>query len=274
MQAAQILQDIRSLEPFPQAAIRVLELVMNDAESSAVVAVIEQDPGLTGKVLSMANSAMYAPKVAITSIADATSRLGTKTISSIAITSGAASYFTGHGRATSRSNKTLWDECLHVALYAKRLAGIAGGVDPDLAYTVGLIQNVGHIVLDRFLEDERDEIKFRYTHGQDILAAELAVLGMDHAVCGSRLVRRWGFPEKLTTAIQFHHNPEGAGTLERLCGVVGLAESLAFASLSDEGLSMLSPKATVLDWTGGLDAAELIGLQRAVQADVLELRVI
>ncbi|MFT5199307.1 MAG: HD-like signal output (HDOD) protein [Planctomycetota bacterium] len=274
MQSAQILQDIRSLEPFPQAAIRVLELVLNDAESSAVVAVINQDPGLTSKVLAMANSAQYAPIVDIVSIADATRRLGTKVIASIAITSGVASFFTGYGRSTSRSNTTLWDECLYVALYARRLAGIAGGVNPELAYTVGLIQNVGHIVLDRFIEESRDEIKARFASGQDLLTAERAVLGMDHAVCGSRLVRRWGFPEELTRAIEFHHDPVGAGSLTRLCEVVGLAESMALADLSDGGLSLLSPTSPTLDWTGGLDAAELAGLQRAVKTDALEMRML
>lgn len=274
MQTAQILQDIRSLEPFPQASIRVLELVLNDADSNAVVAVINQDPALTSKVLAMANSAKYAPQVDILSVADASLRLGTKVISSIAMTAGATTFFTGYGRSTSRSNTSLWEECLHVALYARRLAGIAGGVDPELAYTVGLIQNVGHIVLDRFIEDARDEIKARCADGQDMLEAERAVLGMDHAVCGSRLVRRWGFPDALTQAIHFHHSPEDAGSLQRLCEVVGLAESMALADLSDGGLSLLNPKSPVLGWTSALDAEEITGLQRAVRADAIEMRTI
>jgi DNA-binding CsgD family transcriptional regulator len=40
---------------------------------------------------------------------------------------------------------------------------------------------------------------------------ERAELGVDHAAIGGTLIRRWGLPVSLATAIEEHHNPEADG---------------------------------------------------------------
>jgi len=227
-----VLAGIDRLEPFPRTAVRVLELALGDAASSEIVAVIEQDPVLTGKVLNLANSASSGAKVEIESVFAATNRLGTKAVANLALTSGASSVFHGYGSATTRSNESLWMECLYTACFARRIARDDGRVDHELAYTVGLMQNIGHIVLDRFLDEERSQIAELIEGGRDLLAAERAALGFDHAQCGALIVRRWGFPRRLVRGIQFHHSPNSAGDEGLLCTITGLAEELALQLLA------------------------------------------
>lgn len=266
-----VLAGIDHLEPFPRTAVRVLELALGDAASSEIVAVIEQDPGLTGKVLGLANSASSGAKVEIESVFAATNRLGIKAVANLALTSGASSVFQGYGSATSRSNESLWIECLYTACFARRLAKDDGRVDHELAYTVGLLQNIGHIVLDRFLEEEREQIAELLEGGRDLLAAERAALGFDHAQCGALIVRRWGFPRRLVRGIQFHHSPASAGEEALSCTITGLAEELALQLLAghDGRPAYLAPR-------GGRDLARpaeeaLEELEGLVTQDIADL---
>jgi HD-like signal output (HDOD) protein len=266
----EVLGEITALEPFPVAAVRVLELVLNDASSEEIVAVLAQDPGLTSRVLGLANSAKYAPRTPIETLADATWRLGTRTVASLSVTMGVASYFSGYGRSTQRSNATLWEECLHVAFFARRLAVRAGGIHGELAYTVGLLQNLGHVVLDRFLEEERDAIKSRTEGGFEMLAAERDVLGIDHAQCGARMAERWGLPDVLVRAIRWHHAPGSAGDLAALCSVVNLAEGLAFRQLTDHGISLLDAADPEAMRGAAFAEGELDELERRVGGDLMD----
>ncbi len=265
----EVLADIERLEPFPTAAVRVLELALSDASNEEIVAVIAADPGLTAKILRLANSARFAPVVSIDSIKDASARLGSKTIVSMVLTTGCASYFMGYGNSSPGSNRSLWEECLHTALVARRISPLVGFPEPELAYTVGLLQNIGHIVLDRFMNAHRDDIVVLVEGGLPLWSAEQRVIGLDHAVCGAKIAERWGLPEAFVKGIQFHHEPAEAGQYRDLCAVAEEAEAITAVALSDNGLSMLErPKSG----TGShlLDAYDVASLMAGVREELTE----
>lgn len=174
----------------------------------------------------------------------------------------------GYGNASTSSNATLWEECLTVAVFARRLSKMRQRPDSDVAYTIGLLQNIGHIVLDRYLEEERDSILAQIDKGATSLSAERQVLGVDHATCGARIVQRWKFPDILVRGIRFHHEPSLAREMHMLCKLASLAEALACQSFSDHGMSMLhSPQETPLR-TFGLDSDALRALIQDVRSEV------
>jgi len=243
---------------------------LNNVRSEKIVQVIQKDPGMTSKILRLASSARFGRRDPVTSVAEATVVLGTDEVASMAMTSGCASFFMGYGDSTPRSNKSLWDECLHVAFFARHLAARAGLPDPELAYTVGLLQNIGHIVLDRFLDEDRDAILDRVDEGDDLLAAERAVLGVDHTQCGARMAIKWSFPETLVRGIRFHHKPSQARDLAGLCAVVSLAESLAYGSLQNPGTSLLYPTEPRLAAALQIDDEALEELTTKVRSELID----
>lgn len=265
----EILGNIERIEPFPAAAVRVLELAMGDASNEEIVAVVSTDPGLTAKILRLANSARLAPIVPIESIPDATARLGSKAIVSMVLSTGCASYFMGYGSSSPGSNYTLWEECLHTALVARRIAGLVGFADPELAYSVGLLQNVGHIVLDRFMSAHRDDIAFLMERGHPLWSAEYRVIGMNHAECGARIVERWGLPESFVNGIRCHHEPAMGGEHRALCAVAEKAEAITALALGNQDLSLLE---STESGCGSLqvDAYDVLGLLAAVDAELRE----
>ncbi len=265
----EILSDIERIEPFPKAAIRVLELSLGDSDPEEIVDIICEDPGLTTKVLRLANSAHYAPQVTIESVLQATNRLGSKAIVSLTMTTGCASFFMGYGSSSPRSNRSLWEECLHTALVGRRFALATSYKNPELAYTVGLLQNIGHVVLDRFMNRERDEVLHLMARGFPVWAAEQKVIGMDHALCGAKIARRWGLPESLVQSIRHHHDPLKTEEFKDLCTVAEAADALTALALRDNGLSLLE-RANESPLAGhdlGID--DVLILLEAVRSDMI-----
>jgi HD-like signal output (HDOD) protein len=166
-------------------------------------------------------------------------RLGFKAVANLALTSGSAGFFKGYGRSTARSNESLWTESMHTALNARRIAARDGRVDSELAYTVGLLQNIGHIVIDRFQKEQKEAITAELEKGTDLLTAERAVLGIDHAQAGALMIRRWGLPRKLIRGIQFHHAPARAAAESVLWAICAQAEELTGLSLGTQGSAMV-----------------------------------
>jgi len=237
----EILLDVERIEPFPQIAIRVLEISMQETTGpNDLVEVIKTDAGITAKVLTLANSSLQGLRVTISSIEQAGIQLGTKTLVSLVMASAYESFFMGLGSSTPRSNRSLWEESLANALAAKLVAERDDYADPNLAYTAGLLQNMGLIVLDRFLMRERDEILGLVDMGRNPLRAERLRLGLDHAQIGARMARKWGFPALLVDAILHHHTPQLAVIDPHLCATTNLAEALTWHVLGEDGMASLS----------------------------------
>lgn len=264
-----ILEEIVSIEPFPKVAIRVLEMSLaGDPDPLELAPVIQLDAGITAKVLWLANSVAKGTVVEVESIEQAAVKLGATELVRLAMSSAGHSFYAGMGSSTPRSNQSLWVESATNAIAAKLVAEERGDVPPDVAFTVGLLMNMGHVVMDRFLALERDEILGRIDLGAKMLRAEQEVLGMTHAELGGRMARRWGFPESLSDAITHHHSPQ-RGKDPTLCAYVNLAEALTWDALSGEGTSALAYGLSTgtLEHTG-IVPKELVELRRALPVAV------
>ena len=148
-----------------------------------------------------------------------------------------------------------------------------GELDPDLAYTAGLLCNFGYLVLDAHLVDCAAELDARRAAGDYESQAERAVLGIDHARVAGRMMRRWEFPELLVDAVEHHHEPGRASLDPALCAVVGLAERLADAVEAGEDLRALEdPAGEEVFRLTGLDPTSLRGYEVALQLEMERAR--
>jgi HD-like signal output (HDOD) protein len=152
--------EMRSLEPFPGVAARVLEVAgRTEVVPSELIELVQTDPGITSKVLKLCNSAYYGFQREIASLHEAGNLLGVTTLVNLVLTSSAGKYFRDYGSAKNRSMEARWEQCVSNAIGARLIAKRHGKVDPDRAYTAGLLENIGHLVLDRFLDEAIEEIR-------------------------------------------------------------------------------------------------------------------
>jgi putative nucleotidyltransferase with HDIG domain len=194
------------LPPFPQIALRVLELANEDEVSvQALCELIATDPAFAGEVLTAANSILYAPRYPASSLMQAVSILGTKALQGMSITVAARAYM---GKAMSQpAMRVLWLHNLASAIVAEDLAAL-GFVDKDVAYTAGILHDVGRVALA--VVQPRDYAQLLETQrgpAAGILSQERALFGLDHCEAGLQLVSEWRLPEELEPAIFDHHAP-------------------------------------------------------------------
>lgn len=270
-----LMFEMRSLEPFPGVATRVLELsARNDVVPSELIELVQTDPGITSKVLKLCNSAYYGFQREIASLHEAGNLLGVTTLVNLVLTSSAGKYFKS-GVANGGATEKRWEQCVANAIGARIIAARHGKVDPERAYTAGLLENIGHLVLDRFLDSSMATIQAVAVSGTDLIDAEKKVLGMHHAEIGARLTTRWSLPGVLVDVIRHHHHPELAGEDKELAATIHLAEILTQdvqAELGEvEGL-LYEVNEAACDLTGlsKEDIAQLTGLLGAEMSKAKE----
>jgi HD-like signal output (HDOD) protein len=222
-----IVMDMRSLEAFPKVATSVLSIANQPGVVPAdVIDVVQTDAGITGKVLKLCNSAYYGFQREVGSLKEAGNMLGTDTLVNLVLTSSANKFFRNTGQVTPQRQEELWTSSITQALAARLIAQRFGYENPDRAYTAGLMQNIGTLVMDRFFTDELSHVQAEVQAGRSALSAERAVLGIHHAEIGARLATKWELPESLTDTIRFHHDPANATVDPLLTSTVHLAETM------------------------------------------------
>jgi len=205
-----ILLQARSVPSLPPAAVKVVQLLQDpDACIADITRAIEYDPGLTSNVLRMANSAYFVGTWSVGSLQQAAVRLGTKRIFQLVMASAVSPLAQPAVRGYGLSPGKLWEHSITVAVGAEQLAAALQIGTPDLVFTVGLLHDIGKVVIGTFAGVDaapivalarRDEISFEM--------AEQRELGIDHAEAGAVLLDNWMLPEEIVNVVRWHHQAE------------------------------------------------------------------
>lgn len=139
----------------PEVLHKVSSLIDSDNYTAQqLAALITQDPALAADVIKLVNSVRYQLGTQeVTSLQEAVVRLGGLQIKSIVLTIVMQNITDIKPIYFKLFGKYLWQHSLTTALWAKKLAKSRGG-DPDLAYFLGLIHDVGKIALFKLIVDE------------------------------------------------------------------------------------------------------------------------
>jgi putative nucleotidyltransferase with HDIG domain len=227
-----ILARVKTLKALSPGAQNLLCVVGQPAcDIEQVVAVIESDPALTVNVLRAVNAAAMALHREITTIREAIIYLGKTRIIGIALTASSAELFNDRLAGYRGTRGELGRHCLWTATAARELARFTNGkVDANVAFTAGLLHDIGKAVISDFLAEalpEGDAGPEAIANGCQ-LALERSLLGTDHSEVGRALADKWRVPAALAAAIEFHHAPAEAPDEHRVMAyVVHLADMLA-----------------------------------------------
>ena len=120
-------------------------------------------------------------------------------------------------------------------LLARRVRS-RGFVDPDAAFSAGLLHDVGKMVVCCYLPDEFARLMEERKSDKDSSdhAIESRVLGFNHAQIGGFLGTQWKIPHKLIEAITFHHNPQDCQDDDPTPYLVYLADYISKKAFYDE----------------------------------------
>lgn len=224
--AEEINRAIARVQPIPQVAIKIVRMIGNDRYSlQDVAAEVRRDQIIAAKVLRLSNSAFIGWDGRIDSVDQALMVLGERMFLLLVMSSFMDVLFAESGRGYSLCKGSLYHHTVGTALVAEKLARITGMAPVAVAYTAGLLHDIGKVVLDHFVT-QNIPLFYRRTQEDivDLEQAELEILGIGHTEAGGRLARLWSIPQNLTEAIVYHHQPEKAIIDPALTNIVYLAD--------------------------------------------------
>ena len=152
-----IVHSIQDLPTLPVVANRVISLIDNpQAGWSDVSRVIEHDQSLTANVLKLANSAYYGFSREISTIKQAVSLLGFNTISQLVMCASVFDMFKGGKTSVFFNRKEFWKHSIACALASQIIAKKTDYPKSEIAFTGGLLHDIGKVALDKFFPEEME----------------------------------------------------------------------------------------------------------------------
>ncbi len=210
------------LPTMPTIAGKVVQAVDNpDSSIDDIRSLIEQDAAIAARILKISNSALYGFPSEIQSLSHAISLLGTMTVRNLVLAASMKETYKRFGLL----EKLLWQHSSLAGPVAAMLAGYRGiALDPDIAFTAGLMHHIGKTALANSHRDQYEQVMATvYNEGRSFTDVENEVFGFSHAELGAAVVQQWGLPDSLVLTIQYHHSPGHLTQLDeedaRLCAL-------------------------------------------------------
>lgn len=208
---ATIMDRVDSFPAFPATVGQLLQTLDDpDASAREIEGCLKLDPGLTGNVLKLCNSAYFGFQARIGSVQKAVAMLGVRRLRQIALASCIHSVMDRPIPGYDLPAGELYRHSIAVSFAAEAFTKVLQIPNGGEAFTAALLHDIGKVVLGAFVDKEMVEIQELLGNGISFESAERQVLGTDHAEVGAMLLEKWSFPAALAQAVRWHHQTEAA----------------------------------------------------------------
>jgi DNA-binding CsgD family transcriptional regulator/HD-like signal output (HDOD) protein len=223
--SARLTIAFQALEGFPalaEARNRLLSVIANDRHATAdVISAVESDVALILAILRLANTRGPEGGCADT-VACAVGLLEPHAIQALASRVRTFDFFERAGIWGSVPRRFRL-HALATQRAADRIASITGGVNRDRLAIASLMHDIGKLALIHAHPGYPSQIHNDARTPEERIHQERRELGVDHALVGGVLIRRWRLPASLAIPIERHHNPDAEGE----AAIIRLADMLA-----------------------------------------------
>lgn len=223
----EILASVEAFPSMPGAAARLLSM-LDDPEISAdqVEDVLRYDPGLTAGVLRLANSSYFGFAQRIGSLRQAIVTLGSKQLVQMVMATCMSTIMNQNVQGYDMGGGDLWRHSIAASVTSEGLVRVLGITADEALFTAALLHDVGKLVLGSFVKDGYAEMATGAVSEEAFQEAEKRILGVDHAEVGARILEAWSFPDRIVSAVRFHHRPDEAEPTDQTIDLVHVANVL------------------------------------------------
>jgi len=242
---ARLFSRIGELTTLPSQATRLMALAEHESVTvQEIVDLVKSDAPTTMRVLRRVNSAFYGLPNKVDDIALAVNLLGIREMRDIALTASMSRVYCGGdtlARSSGFNREELWVYSVAVANASSSIAERGGLVNPNTAYSAGLLHDIGYYLLDQHLQ--RHFLRFVALVQQAAADSQLSITDLeqqafsfDHSALGGYVATQWNLADSIRAAIEFHHrSPDYDGEHGATVATVALADCLA----ADQGWTAL-----------------------------------
>lgn len=230
----QSLANLDSLPAMPATAQKLLALPLDTDEGEAqMLKLIEQDPQIAAKIISLANSPVMGIPRKLSKVSDAAMLLGLTRVKSVAVGIASMSHLAQSPAGKYFKPQDLWLHSMTVAIVMRTIAqAMPRNIRPneDQIFLAGLLHDIGFMALHHIDTEASDALHHQLLLQPErpILEIELETLGITHCYIGSQLARHWHLPEEIIAVLGYHHPyVEEVADGNPLVRLVSLSEKVA-----------------------------------------------
>jgi len=225
---ANIVGSVKDLPVLPRTYLALREKLMDpEASTRDVVKIVEQDVGISAKILQLVNSALFGVPREISSVSTAVNYLGISMMQNLVLS---AEVFRIFESAAAIHGFSMEQVQVHSQLTSRIAAKIPSPPSIHNAVVVaGMLHDVGKLLMAmkspkhfaRALSGAREEQR-------PLFKVEEELMGVSHAEVGAYLLSIWGLPTLVVEAVAHHHRPQRVPQDHLDCvGIVYIANHLA-----------------------------------------------
>ena len=225
--AKDILRKFTELKTLPHVAIKVTQLVNDDRSTMHdFEEIIKLDPVLVTRLLRLVNSPFFGLSQKVGTISKAVVFTGMTQLRNLVAVESLREMFKGDD--VDFSAQKLWLHSATVAILSGMIAKRIFGKDSEDIFLAGIIHDIGLIVENQVVGEQlRVACKaFREDQGT-LVECERNAIGADHAEVGYLLVKDWGLPLEVLSAIKAHHLSRQIKSVSSPGSILQLAEFMA-----------------------------------------------
>ena len=223
---SRLAEAFEAVERFPvllESRERVMKAATAEtARVGEIIEAVESDVALTMAVLQFANRSGARNSGTIASIPVAVEVLKPSGVLAIAGTAPTYDFFESNGGWELRPEH-FRIHALATQRAAERVARSVGFQDRDELAVVTVLHDVGRLVIARLHPGFQDFFDMMGRTPEQRLKLERDKLGIDHAIVGGVLARRWNLPSRVAVAIERHHTENADG----MASMIATADMLA-----------------------------------------------
>lgn len=191
-----------------------------DVSVHRIVRLVTKEQVLATRILRLANSASYAPVKPITTINDATVRVGTNAVRNALLAACVASRLEA-AAVYGTAGRNLLDHSIGTA-YLAQLIAESFDVEPEEALVCGLLHDIGKLVVLKLRLNSSG-----YEGGTPNEFEIASVLRDRHPWIGAQILRQWKLPDALREPVLYHHRPAASVLYPRQTRVTYVANLLS-----------------------------------------------
>ncbi len=201
------------LPSLPEVTLRALDACHQDESYRTISEIVSADTALVARILALANSALYGPSTPIRSVDQALLRLGTHRFHTLVLTAALRQLLFELGGDEWQQLRDFWRHSLTTALTARALATLTRYREPDEAFMLGMLHNIGELIA---IKTPAAEAKQHYLDCQAEIAADL--------------VTAWGLGPMAADAMRYQQAlPNELRDAGHLVKLISLATRLALS---------------------------------------------
>ena len=250
--------------------------------TSQIAEIIRRDPSLSARLLRMVNSVYFGLEARANNIEDAVFFLGLRQIRELSMATPVLDELEKMqgSVATPFPWKDLWAHSIGTAILTREILRAAPvTIDDDTDYLVGLLHNVGKVVMAYAFPKELLQIcQTPVATPGDVCALERKLIGWDHGQIGAHYLQNHRVSEEIVFGVRYHCEPARAPRHRLFSAAVQVADHLARHAGMHGGFESVQPvqKDSWLDLEGwsvlyGADGTESAIARAAIENALMRL---